>query len=186
MSTSAHKLIIGAGGARQSGWLSLEHSQLDIRDPNRFRPHSLDAVLTEHVFEHLTPDESIQAARNIFKALKHGGYWRIAVPDKNNPDIAYHDFNKPGGKNKFTAQLQGFPDHKVFYNLRTLTALLHNVGFRVLPREWYDDTGRFHKMPWHQSDGYILRSSANNFFLTLGKLFTGVYATSLIVDAVKV
>ena len=46
------KIIVGANGTTQPGWLSLERSQLDLRNREMwarfFHPGSVDAVLTEH------------------------------------------------------------------------------------------------------------------------------------------
>ena len=84
------KLIVRANGTQQEGWISLEHDQLDIRKRDSwldwFQPGTVDAVLSEHVLEHLDHDEAQQAARNIYEFLSPGGYWRIAVPDAANPD----------------------------------------------------------------------------------------------------
>jgi predicted SAM-dependent methyltransferase len=61
------KVITGARGTAQPGWQSFERSQLDIRDRAQwarlFPPNSIDAVLSEHVLEHLTFDEAIRSGR---------------------------------------------------------------------------------------------------------------------------
>lgn len=61
------KLIIGAGGITQPGWLSLEETDLDITQADQwaahFAPNSLDAIFAEHVWEHLTLNEALDAAR---------------------------------------------------------------------------------------------------------------------------
>src|SRR5690348_5127197 len=63
---SDQKVIVGAGGTRQHGWQSLERADLDIRDyaswRSRFDDGSLSAVLSEHVLEHLYPDQALQTA----------------------------------------------------------------------------------------------------------------------------
>lgn len=70
------RVIVGAGSTTQPGWLSLEERDLDITDERqwaeRFTPNSIDAILAEHVFEHLTPAESVNAARNFYTYLKPG------------------------------------------------------------------------------------------------------------------
>jgi predicted SAM-dependent methyltransferase len=50
-----------------------------------FQESSLDAILAEHVWEHLSLNEASIAAKNCFKYLKHGGYVRVAVPDGYHP-----------------------------------------------------------------------------------------------------
>src|SRR5882672_11645882 len=93
------KIIIGARSTKQTDWRSLERRELDLRDHRMwarlFQPESLEAVLTEHVLEHLTPNEADEAARNVFEFLRPGGYWRIAVPDANNPSNWCYVCNRP-------------------------------------------------------------------------------------------
>jgi len=125
------KIIIGANGTTQPGWLSLERKHLDLRDRNawagHFRPGSVYAVLTEHVLEHLTPEEAGRAARNVYEFLESGGYWRIAVPDANNPSRWYQLCSKPGSILHLIANVlytPGEPFHQVFYEHCSLTSLL--------------------------------------------------------------
>lgn len=190
--TPETKVVIGAGGVTQPGWLSMEQSALDMRSTaswlQHFRPNSLGAVLSEHVLEHLQPHEAMQAAHNIFLMLKPGGYWRIAVPDAWTPDMKYHYWTRPQSKGQAKLmQVRGanFPDHKVHYNIQNLTQLLRQAGFMVRPLEWYDAGNHFHKVRWNPADGFILRASNSNIYLALTWLIMGTRMTSLIVDAVK-
>jgi|SRR5919205_2078278 predicted SAM-dependent methyltransferase len=185
------KVIIGANGTTQQGWLSLERSHLDLRDrcmwTRLFRPGSVDAVLTEHVLEHLTPDEADRAARNVYEFLRPGGYWRVAVPDANNPSRWYQLCSRPGSLLHLIANVlytPGEPFHQVSYEHRALTSLLTNVG--LVPRllEWHDGQGRFRRESWSPSDGEVRRSFGHPY-VTSGRGLGGVYNLSLIADAVK-
>lgn len=185
------KIIIGANGTTQPGWLSLERSHLDLRDRDTwvrlFRPGSVDAVLTEHVLEHLTPEEAGRATRNVYEFLRPGGYWRIAVPDANNPSKWCWLCNRPGSLLHLIANIlytPGEPFHQVFYKHCSLTSLLTNAGF--LPRllEWYDVEGRFHRESWSPLDGEVRRSFGHPY-MTSGQGLAGVNNLSLIVDAIK-
>jgi predicted SAM-dependent methyltransferase len=193
------KVIVGAGGAKQEGWISLEHDQLDIRSRDSwlqwFQPGTLDAVLSEHVLEHLQPDEAQQAASNIYEMLRPGGYWRVAVPDANNPDPKYQDNSRPHGPGQarlsFLRKLslpsdQDYPDHKVNYDVRSLTQLLQGVGFSVQPLEWFDCCGCFRRNHWRSSDGYIKRSTEGSLaYLWFIYFCCDFWSVSLLVDGVK-
>jgi predicted SAM-dependent methyltransferase len=185
------KIIIGANGTTQLGWLSLERSHLDLRDRDTwarlFRPGSVDAVLTEHVLEHLTPEEAGRAARNVYEFLQPGGYWRIAVPDANNPSKWCWLCNRPGSLIHLIANVlytPGEPFHQVFYKHCSLTSLLTNAGFVPRLLEWYDAEGRFHRESWSPLDGEVRRSFGHPY-MTSGQGLAGVYNLSLIVDAIK-
>lgn len=175
------RVIVGAGGTVQPGWLSLEQAQLDIRDARQwgqlFKPASLDAVLAEHVFEHLDFHGGWLAARNCYEYLKRGGYLRIAVPDGFHPSPVYQEWVSPGGYD---------PTHLVLYNVRLLTALLESIGYQVRPLEFFDEYGCLHVKDWQRSHGYIFRSYQSFYGQYILSLLTGARYTSLIVDAVKV
>jgi predicted SAM-dependent methyltransferase len=185
------KIIIGANGTTQQGWVSLERRQLDLRDCNTwsrfFRPSSVDAVLAEHVLEHLTREEAERAARNIYEFLRPGGYCRIAVPDANNPSKWYQFCSRPGSLLHLIANVlytPGEPFHQVFYEHCSLTSLLTNAGFAPRLLEWYDGEGRFHRESWTPLDGEVRRSFGHPY-VTGGQGLGGVYNLSLIVDAIK-
>jgi len=46
----------------------------------------LDAILAEHVWEHLTKEEALIAALTCYRYIKNGGYLRVAVPDGPHPN----------------------------------------------------------------------------------------------------
>lgn len=175
------RLIVGAGGTAQPGWGSLEERDLDITDARQwesnFSPNSIDAILAEHVFEHLTPAESMAAARNFFTYLAPGGYARIAVPDGYHTDENYIAWVMPG---------TGFngDDHKQLFNYKSLSQLLAGTGFIVQPLEFWDENGWFHSGPLNDEEGTIKRYlfGSNFFFLSL---IVGCRYTSLTVDAIK-
>lgn len=184
------KLIVGAGGTKQPGWIPLQASDLDIRDRRGWEsltsPATIDAVLSEHVLEHLFPAEAEQTARNIYEILKPGGYWRIAVPDAYNPNPSYHDFCSPNGvyQRLWQPLFGDFPNHKVFYSVDSLSDLLTSVGFAVRPLEWFTEHGVFRRVSWNQSDGKVDRAFGTTYVKWLWFVH-GFSNTSLIVDAIK-
>ena len=92
-----------------------------------FSPNSLDAILAEHIWEHLTPEEAAVAAMLCFKFLKPGGYLRVAVPDGFHPDPAYIEDVKPNGKGP------GADDHKLLYTYHTFSQGFHFGGLQCCP-----------------------------------------------------
>ncbi len=173
------KVIIGAADVSQRGWVRTDIGHLNVlkeKDWARyFDDASIDALLAEHVWEHLTVADGFLAAKNCFKFLKPGGYFRIAVPDGNFPDVKYIDYVKPMGSGP------GSGDHKVLYTYKTLGDLLQRCGFKVKLLEYWDEQAEFHSTPWSAEDGLILRSRWNDARNTKEK----INYTSLIVDAVK-
>ena len=132
-------------------------------------------MLAEHVWEHLVPEDSAAAARNLHVLLRPGGYLRIAVPDGYHPDPAYREYARPGGSG------EGSDDHKVFYTHETLREVFAQAGFEIRLLEWFDANGKFHSQSWRAEDGMIERSTR---FDARNRTNPTAY-TSLILDAVK-
>ena len=173
------KLVVGASATFFPGWIHTDVHILDVLDRNNwdryFKPASVDAVLAEHVWEHLTPEQGKLGFENVFHYLKPGGYFRIAVPDGYHTSPDYIEMVKPGGTGN------GADDHKILYNYQTMSAVLKEVGYEVSPLEYFDENGSFHRNPWAPEKGMVLRSYQYD---TRNKVGIPVY-TSLIIDAYK-
>jgi predicted SAM-dependent methyltransferase len=178
-------LNIGAGpdGAAKeyADWISIDREILDITNQENWKTftpgiNSIDNILAEHVWEHLTDEDTVLANRNCYTFLKPSGRLRIAVPDGFNIDKEYIENVKPGGKGI------GSHDHKILYTYKIMVDRLEKAGFKKIELlEYWDENGVFHANPWRSSEGHIKRSQANDPRNSDGKL---VY-TSLIVDAIK-
>ncbi|WP_234009004.1 hypothetical protein [Deinococcus sp. NW-56] len=87
------RVLIGAGDQRWDGWIPTGREELDLLDPTTwaawFGERRADALLCEHVWEHLTEEEGRAAARLCFGYLEPGGFLRVAVPDAHFPDPEY-------------------------------------------------------------------------------------------------
>ncbi|MFO7606148.1 MAG: hypothetical protein R6W72_07610 [Desulfurivibrionaceae bacterium] len=173
------KITVGAGGTSQKGWVSTDIEHLNLLDEltwaRYFKESSVDAIIAEHVWEHLAADEAVVAIKHCFSYLKRDGYIRIAVPDGFHPSPQYIDAVKPGGSG------DGSDDHKALYNYKTITELIRKAGFEVKLLEWYDQKGKFHFVDWSPETGMIWRSSRFDQRNKDNKL----NYTSLIVDAIK-
>lgn len=173
------RVIFGSSGTKMSGWISTEYPYVNVASASSLRRlfnlNEVSALLAEHVWEHLTPEDSLRSAHNCYGILRPGGYIRLAVPDGNHPDPEYIAYVRPGGHGA------GSDDHKVLYTLETLRDVFTSAGFEVIPLEWFDASGAFHAIEWKPEDGYISRSTR---FDERNHSNPTAY-TSLIIDAVK-
>lgn len=189
---SPSKVIIGAGSTFQRGWLSLQQSDLDIRDPRswrkRFLPDSLDSILSEHVLEHLDLNDADSTAANIWDFLKCEGRWRIAVPDGFHPHPNYLNWVAPNSRGERFLKMfrhPSEPDHKLLWNYQTLVSFLSSHGFNVILLEYFDRRGVFHRSNWSEADGRIWRRAGSGWSNFLSNIVDAPY-TSLIADAIKI
>lgn len=178
-SRSNLRVIVGSAATRQEGWISTDYPLLDLANERTFarlfRRCSIDRMLAEHVWEHLSSKDAAEACTNCYTYLKQGGVLRIAVPDGFHSDADYLAQVRPGGYGP------GADDHKVLYDYRTLSALLEKAGFKVRLLEWFDEQGAFHHEAWNADEGMIRRSTR---FDARNQENPTTY-TSLIVDAIK-
>ena len=171
--------MLGAAHKRITGWIGTDIHELNVLNhvdwERYFAKNSIDALLAEHVWEHLTVEQGRAAAALCFQFLQPGGYLRVAVPDGLHPDPYYINWVRPGGSGP------GAKDHKVLFTYQTFSDMFVDAGFDVILLEHFDEKGEFHCIDWSADDGMIDRSrrfdqrnSAKN-----------LKYTSIILDAVK-
>lgn len=176
------KIILGAGQQSYDGWIATHQEQLDLRQREdweaSFGERRIDALLCEHVWEHLTEAEGHTAAALCYEFLKPGGYLRCAVPDANFPDESYQAMVQVGGPGT-----PGHPaaDHKIVYEYRSFADVFARAGFKVDLLEYCDEQGRFHYNQWSSADGPIYRSLLSDHRNRDGRLGF----VSLVLDARK-
>lgn len=179
LSADCVRLVLGASGIAEPGWIATDQDTLDVADDaawaRYFKPGSIDAIMAEHMWEHLPTDVSEAAANLCFKYLKPSGHARIAVPDGHHPDPAYIDGVRPGGN------AAGAKDHKVLFTHDSISAVFTAAGFVVEKLEYFDAAGQFHFIDWLPEGGKIRRSRRFDPRNQNGDL---VY-TSVIIDAFK-
>ena len=181
LATPTPRLVIGAARRFDPDWIPSEQCYLDLLKPEQWTsfmaPSSVDAMLAEHVWEHLTPAEGLAAARVCYHHLKPGGYLRLAVPDGYNPDPVYHEWVRVGGE----GQGQRGNGHKVLYTYHTITDLLEQAGFQIKLYEYFTEAGDFRYHHWDRAGGTIRRSLRYDPRNQHGQLGF----TSIVLDAVK-
>ncbi|MEX0595957.1 MAG: methyltransferase domain-containing protein, partial [Candidatus Paceibacterota bacterium] len=132
-------------------------------------------MVAEHVWEHLTLEESSLALKNCFTYLRPGGHLRIAVPDGNHSNPDYIEMVKPGGYGN------GSHDHKVLYTISSLSELLEKLGFKAKGLEYFDENHKFIFTDWNPAGGKIRRSKR----FDPRNIGSEMIYSSLIVDAIK-
>lgn len=172
-------IVVGASGVFEQGWIPTDVHTLNLLKSERwkifFKENSINAILAEHVWEHLSPSEGKVAARTCYQFLKKGGYARIAVPDGLHNKPEYIEYVKPGGSGA------GADDHKILYTYKSIKEAFEQAGFQVRLLEYFDENGRFHFNDWDPAKGMIHRSKRFDERNSNGEL----NYTSLIIDAVK-
>ena len=177
------KVVIGAGEYNNNpGWLHTQEEELNLLDVNtwrdKFDENSITAILAEHIWEHLTYEEGIEAAKNCYRYLKPSSYIRCAVPDGYFPDETYQDIVKVGGPGP---KEHPAASHKVVHNYKTLSKMFEAAGYKVNLLEYCDENGGFHQNEWDEKDGLIFRSKKFDPRNQGEKLV----CPSLILDAIK-
>jgi len=177
------KIIIGAGETTQEGWTSTNENQLNILSNDDWSKYylleSIDAMLAEHVWEHMTLEEGITAAKNCYQYLKPDGYLRVAVPDINFDNEGYQTMVQIGGPGPIDHPAY---THKIVYDYKTLKHVFESAGFEVDLLEYCDEKHKFHYKYWNATDGIIGRSfryDTRNSTESLGMV-------SIIIDAKKI
>lgn len=174
------KLNVGSGNVEfDEEWFSCDINLLNLTkksDWYRLLGFSkVNNIFAEHVWEHLSDEDTYLANKNCYKFLKKNGRLRIAVPDGNHPNKDYIDYVKPNGSGI------GSDDHKILYNYCVIKERLENAGFRVELLEYWDENGKFHYIDWTNEHGKVRRSRRYDSRNINGEL----NYTSLIIDAIK-
>lgn len=153
------KIVIGASTTNFDGWLSTDKDVLDVTNQKNwakyFKKSSIDNLLAEHMFEHLTYNQTRTALQLCKKYLKKGGCLRIAVPDANHPSRYVYNLTKPGGIDP------GADDHKIFFDIEIVKRLAAEFNFELKLLEYFDEKGFFFQQKFNFNNGYISRCSKN-------------------------
>lgn len=155
------KLIIGASGTSQQNFISTNFNTINLLDSNTwkkyFSENSIDNILAEHVWEHLTLEEGTLAIQTCLNYLKIGGNLRIAVPDSYHPSSTYREMCKPRGSGV------GAKDHKIFYNIDLMDKLLQSFNdfIEISYKEYYSKENILFTDYLEENKGKILRTEQN-------------------------
>jgi len=177
---NSKKIIIGSCYTSQKGWFPSDFPEIDITSivqcAKYWKKNSKLAFVAEHVWEHLEPAQALAGAECCFYFLKKGGRLRIAVPDGYHPNPEYIEYVKPNGFGL------GSSDHKVLYNIDSLTEVFKKAKFTVIPLEYWDSQSNFKSTDWDSKWGEISRSAKNDRRNTTQNPLA---YTSIIIDCLK-
>lgn len=174
------RLVVGAGGIRYSGWIDTDLDILDILEEEEWRSllgnRKIDMLLSEHVLEHIAPEEQLNCVKLCFRFLRSGGLFRVAVPDGYRQDAVYREEIMPPKDG-----------HTMVFTYLSLQNLLQAAGFQTNLLEYFDENGLFHACDWDPEQGMIRRSARfdtqERFQIQAGQ--HSLKYTSLIIDGVK-
>lgn len=181
--TESIRVVVGSGVQQNNpGWVHTQEEELNLLRlsdwESKFALSSIEAILAEHVWEHLTYEEGIQAATICYSFLQPGGYVRCAVPDGYFPNQIYQNIVQAGGPGP---KDHPAASHKIVYTYQTFRTMFETAGFNVELLEYCDESGQFHAQDWDETMGFIYRSKRFDHRNKDGIL----NMVSLIVDAKK-
>jgi predicted SAM-dependent methyltransferase len=156
------KVILGSNDSFCEGWISTDLPHFDITKSSDwdyfFKSYEVNNFLAEHVLEHLTKPDGEIAARLVFKYLKRGGCFRIAVPDAWHPNPEY--INRESDTSNY---YQPPHNHKSFWNMKTLSELLISIGFTVELLEYCSEKKEIITTVFANDKGIIKRSFSKGY-----------------------
>ena len=162
----------------------MDYSKINFRpfyfkkgDKLDFESNYFDHIFSEHFFEHLFLDESMDLAKEIYRILKTKGVMRTVVPDADLRPIP-EKVGFPGEQYTWENQRK----HKTRWSIYSLKLILELAGFEVIPIKYYDKKGylydKLDELPLSNHNGLL-----DSQMLSESKHIKR--KNSLIVDAVK-
>lgn len=134
------KIQFGCGGNRLIGWENYDYD-IDISKPLPFLDSIADAVLAEHVLEHISIHDAWNFIEECYRILKPGGFLRLAVPCVSKifkeSDQEYYEFvarNNWGAATKKDAvkSIIFNHGHQTIWEQESLNAIVQCMSFKLL------------------------------------------------------
>lgn len=176
--SSREKIFLYAGDIPQNGLykkfigLSItrandQHIRHDVTKNIPLRDSSVDIYQAEDVFEHIMPDRLIMVVNEIYRVLKPGGVFRLAVPDyrcdilrdrtakSDNGQLIFD----PGGGGDFVAGKVTNGGHLWFPLYETVKSILERTNFGDIRfYHYYDENGQPFTTKIDYSIGHVMRT----------------------------
>ena len=139
------RLHLGSSTNRIPGWVNVDLLRpgrrldlyWDLRRPLPYPDGSVDAVFSEHLFEHLEFDDGIRLMTECRRVLRSGGIMRVGVPDLGRYVASYLeqdnliDTVRPGRPTRAIALGEVFflHGHRCMYDFQTMRVAMERAGF---------------------------------------------------------
>jgi len=144
------KIQFGCGGNRLHGWENYDY-EIDISKTLPFQDNTVDAILAEHVLEHISIQEAWCFLEECFRIMKSGAFLRIAVPCVSRihafADEEYFAFIKKHGwgeanRKDAVRSIIFNHGHQTIWERTSLDAIMDVLGFHIYssPPEFMKDT----------------------------------------------
>lgn len=134
------KINLGCGGNILDGFLNYD-DDVDISKPLPWKDNSIEFILAEHVFEHISPQDGLRFLDECRRILKPGGTLRLCVPVldaltvEHGRDIVFNH------------------GHAAAYTVNTLDHMLRLAGFRSFgPSMFKEQLDGHHKVIGRDKD----------------------------------
>jgi predicted SAM-dependent methyltransferase len=119
---------------------------LDLRYPLNSNDNFFDGVFTQHVLEHIYPDEARNLLAELFRTMKNEAWIRISVPDLGKY-VDYYNGNLPDekfrqwgtGAEAMRSLLQNY-DHISVWDYELIEIFLREAGFSNIRRTDFMET----------------------------------------------
>ncbi|QDU65797.1 methyltransferase domain-containing protein [Engelhardtia mirabilis] len=140
------RLHLGAGRDKREGWINVDTNPAcepdvcaQVDDLSMFETASVDLIEANHLFEHLTFDQAVNAVAEWRRVLRPGGELFLELPDLERCIALLGQHHDDLGHDLAMVGLYGWPpdiardgepqQHKWGWSQASLTALLQQQGF---------------------------------------------------------
>ena len=148
----------------------------DIEKPFPLPDNCVDRILSEHCFEHIEITKYPQILKELYRILKPGGVFRLAVPDYLHPNLKHHISMGYDTSNNL---------HITLTNYNLLKPYFDNTKFKVYYLHYWKDNETFVENKINYSNGYIKRTPDNDERNKKNNSFGRLLVTSFICDLIK-
>lgn len=147
------RLHLGCFNVYLENWINVDFAdprhRLDLRwDLRRGIPYPdgrVDALFSEHLFEHIPLDGGLELMRECWRVLRPGGILRLTVPDLERYIHSYIgedpllDEGRAGRPSRGMAFQEVFfhYGHRAMYDFDTLALMLRSVGFTTVEKSQF-------------------------------------------------